>query len=153
MSETAETAPKAPRFEVHKLYLKNTSLEAPNSPALFQEQWTPEINIQLANMAEAISDGVYEVALRVTVTAKAGEKTAFLVEVEHAGVFTITDMEPAQLGHMHGAFCPTILFPYIRETIDSLLVKAGFSPLQLAPINFDMLYAQRLEQTKVEGNA
>lgn len=153
-NETVAQENKGPRFEVHKLYLKNASVEAPNSPQVFSEQWTPEIAVQLANLNTPLNEeGLFDVALRVTATAKAGEKVVFLIEVEYAGIFTIAGFDADQTGHMQGAFCPNMLFPYARETLDSLLVKAGFAPITLAPVNFDALYAQRLEQMKTEGTA
>ena len=153
--ETAAQENTGPRFEIHKIYLKNASLEAPNSPQVFNEQWTPEVTVQLANLSTPLNseEGLLDVVLRVTVTSKFGDKVIYLVEVEYAGIFTITGFEADQLGHMQGAFCPNMLFPYARETLDSLLMKGGFSPVTLAPINFDALYAQRLEQMRAEGSA
>lgn len=149
-------------FEILKIFIKNVSFEAPNSPDIFREEWKPEISVQLANLSNQLNEtGLTEVCLRITVTAKMGDKTAFLVEVEQSGIFNTVGFSEEQLGHMHGAFCPNILFPYARETIDSLLIKAGFPAVQLAPVNFDALYMQRLEQIQEdksqadnkEGNA
>lgn len=138
-------------FDILKIFSKNISLETPNSPAIFGEEWKPEISVQLANLANPLNnEGLAEICLRITVTAKIGDKTAFLCEVEQAGVFNVKGFNQDQLGHMQGAFCPNILFPYAREAIDALLVKAGFPPVQLAPVNFDALYAQRLAEISSE---
>ncbi|KZS23377.1 protein-export chaperone SecB [Wohlfahrtiimonas chitiniclastica] len=155
MSENAANAAanEGPIFNVHKLYNKNISVEVPNAPACFKNETAPEISVQLANLATQIDDGLTEVALRLTVTAKVGDDVLYLVEIEQAGVFTIEGFSDEQRSHMEGAFCPNILFPYARETLDSMVLKAGFPPLTLAPVNFDLLYAQRLEQMQAEGNA
>lgn len=153
MAENAAANETGPVFNIHKLYNKNISVEVPNAPACFQNENTPEISVQLANLANHLEDGFTEISLRLTVTAKVGDDVLYLVEIEQAGIFTIQDFSDEQRGHMEGAFCPNILFPYARETLDAMIVKAGFPPLTLAPVNFDMLYAQRLEQMEAEGNA
>ncbi len=152
MSENT-AAEAGPVFNIHKLYNKNISVEVPNAPACFRNETAPEISVQLANIAAQVEEGVTEVALRLTVTAKVGEEVLYLVEIEQAGIFTIEGFNDEQRGHMEGAFCPNILFPYARETLDAMILKAGFPPLTLAPVNFDLLYAQRLEQMQTEGNA
>lgn len=154
MSEAANsTENNSPVFDIHRIYVKNVSVESPSTPGIFRENHQPEISIQLSNLTNKMEDDLKEICLRITVTAKVGEETMFLVEVEQAGVFTMKGFSEEQEGHMEGAYCPTILFPYARETIDTLIIKAGFPPIMLAPVNFDMLYAQRLEQMKAEGNA
>ncbi len=153
MSEN-QNANNGPVFSVHKLYNKNISVEVPNAPECYKEiESAPEISVQLANVANKMDDGFTEIVLRVTVTAKYGEEVLYLVEIEQAGIFTIEGFSDEQRGHMEGAYCPTILFPYVRESLDNLIIKAGFPPLTIAPVNFDMLYAQRLEQMEAEGNA
>ncbi len=143
-----------PRFDVHKVYLKDISLETPNSPQIFNQEWKPEFNIQLANQTVSLNDeGLFDVGLRLTVTAKLGDKTAFLVEIEQAGLFSISGLEEGQIARLQGTLCPNILFPYAREALDNILQKAGFPPMALAHVNFDMLYEQRLAQMQTEGNA
>lgn len=146
MSEEA----KQQRFQIQRIYVKDISLETPNSPQIFQSQqnWKPEVNLQLQTNTQRLSDTQHEVVLTLTVTAKQGDNTAFLIEMQQAAVFAIENFSDQQLGPMLGAYCPNVLFPYARETIDSLLLKAGFPPLALAPVNFEALYAQRAQQAR-----
>lgn len=130
-------------FAIVRIYLKDVSLEAPNSPGVFAEDFKPEISLQLNTSVNNIEENLYEVGLNITVTAKQGEKTGFLVEVQQAGLFSLKGFDQAQKGTMLGAYCPNILFPYAREEISSLVTKGGFPPLLLAPINFDMMYAEK----------
>lgn len=138
------------QFHIQKLYVKDASLETPNSPAIFREQWQPDVSVQLGNSAKQLAENVHEVVTTVTVTAKVGDKTAYLVEVHQAGIFTIAGFAEGELGPMVGSYCPTILFPFAREAITDLVVKAGFPPLFLAPINFDAIYAQQQQQLRTE---
>ena len=132
--------------------LKDVSLETPNSPAIFKQKWKPEIDLQLNTAVNPLESDIYEVVLTVTVTAKQGETTGFLVEIQQAGVFTIRGFNEEQTGSMLGAYCPNILYPYAREAVSDLVVKGGFSQLLLTPINFDTLYAQQmLEQGSAQG--
>jgi preprotein translocase subunit SecB len=142
------------QFVIQKIYLKDASLEVPGAPQIFTEKWEPNVNLDLSSQARAVNDdGVHEVVLSVTVTVKVGDKTAYLVEVETAGVYTIKGFDQNTLQGMVGSFCPNILFPYARETVSDLVTKAGFPQLVLAPVNFDALYAQHVEQTKVEAES
>ena len=133
-------------FGIQKIYCKDMSFETPNSPDIFREQWQPEINLQLGNEAIVLDEGIHEVTLSITVTAKLGDKTAFLVEIKQAGIFNISGYEDAELGPMVGAFCPNILFPYAREAISDLVARGGFPQLLLAPVNFDALYQQHMQE-------
>lgn len=134
-------------FVIQKVYLKDMSFEAPNSPAVFQGEWSPEANIEINTNATKLSDNNHEVDLTLTVTAKSKEDNAFLVEIKQTGIFTINGVDDQnQLGHLLGAYCPSVLFPYAREAISSLVLRGGFPELTLAPINFDMLYMQSLQQ-------
>ena len=141
------------QFQIQKIYIKDVSLETPNSPQIFQQEWKPDINIQLGNTAKKLGDAVHEVVISVTVTAKQGETTAYLVEVQQAGIFTITGFSDEELGPMVGSYCPTLLFPYVREVISDLITKAGFPPMLLAPVNFDMIYAQHQQQLQEQNQA
>jgi len=141
------------QFQIQKIYLKDVSLETPNTPDIFRDNWQPDVNVQLGNNARALAEGVHEVVTTVTVTAKLGDKTAYLVEVQQAGIFTIAGFEQRELGAMVGSYCPTILFPFAREAIADLISKAGFPPLLLAPVNFDAIYAQHQQQGQQPATA
>lgn len=134
-------------FDIQKIYLKDVSLETPNSPGIFTEQqWQPQSEVRLETGATPLAQDLFEVVLTVTVTSKLGERTAYLAEVQQAGIFTLRGFDDSQMGHMLHAFCPNILFPFAREEIASLVGKSGFPLLLLNPINFDGLYLQRLQQ-------
>ncbi len=135
------------QFAIQKIYLKDVSFESPNSPQAFTEgDWQPKINVQINSSNSVIAQDTYEVVLDITVTADQNEKTAFLAEVKQAGIFTIAGFPEENLGGMVGAFCPESLFPYAREAISELISKGGFPPLYLAPVNFNALYTQQLQQ-------
>ena len=137
------------QFAIQKIYLKDVSFESPNAPEVFQDaEWKPEINVQLNTEGKTIAEGVHEVTLTVTVTAKKADKTAFLVEVKQSGVFQLTGFEQEQLSGMLGAYCPEVLFPFAREAIADLVAKGGFPQLLLSPVNFNALYMQHQEQQK-----
>ena len=135
-----------PQFALQRIYVKDLSFESPNSPLVFQEQWKPQVNLDLNTSHNKVSDNQYEVVLSLTVTAKVGEKVAYIVEIQQGGVFLVQGIEGQQLGQMLGAYCPTILFPYARETIDNVVNKGSYPALMLAPVNFDALFAQALAQ-------
>ncbi len=152
MSEADEkkgqTASAEKQFAIQKIYVRDISFETPNSPHVFQEKWEPETNMQLGNKAVVLADGVHEVTLSVTVTAKIGEKTAYLAEVQQAGIFNIAGYGQDELSAMVGSYCPNILFPFARETISDLVTRGGFPQLLLSPVNFDALYAEYAQQQK-----
>ena len=141
------------QFDIQKVYIKDVSLETPNSPAIFTEQWQPQSEVRLETGATPLAQELFEVVLTVTVTSKLGERTAYLAEVQQAGLFTLKGFDDAQMGHMLHAFCPNILFPFAREELASLIGKGGFPPLLLNPINFDGLYMQRLQQQQTAAGA
>lgn len=138
------------QFIIERIYLKDASFESPNSPSIFTEDWEPDTNLQLNTEVAPIGENHYEVVLLITVTVKSNENTAFLVEIAQAGVFKITGYESDQLNHLLASYCPSNLYPYAREAIASLISKGSFPEMHLSPINFDALYAQRLED---EANA
>lgn len=143
----AEQNQNAGQFAIQKIYVKDLSFETPNSPAVFTEtNWAPEVNVQLNSRAAPMADEMHEVVLSVTITAKLGDKTAYLVEVQQAGIFRTEGFEQQQLNHLLGSFCPNILFPYAREAISDMVTRGGFPQMLLAPVNFDALYAQHLQQ-------
>lgn len=140
-----------PQFALQRIYVKDVSFESPNSPTVFQEQWKPQVNLDLNTSHSKISDNQYEVVLSLTVTAKVAEKVAYIVEIQQAGVFMVSGVEGAQLGQMLGAYCPQVLFPYAREAIDGVVNKGSFPALMLAPVNFDAIYAQALKRKQEEA--
>lgn len=150
MSEAAQQQEPQQNFTIQRIYLKDLSFEAPSSPTMFQKDWNPNVNLDLDTQSRELGEGVYEVVLRLTVTVTNAEETAFLCEVQQAGIFTAEKMEAGQLAHCLGAFCPNILFPYARETISSLVVKGTFPQLNLAPVNFDALFMNYLQQQAEE---
>lgn len=135
-------------FEIQRIYLKDVSFESPQSPAMFKEKWEPTSNLQVGTQHREISENVYEVVLNLTTTVTINEKTAFLIEVEQAGIFTLSGFEDGALGHVLGSYCPNTLFPFAREAISDLTTKGGFPPLLLAPVNFDAIYAQRQQESQ-----
>lgn len=136
------------QFIIQRIYTKDVSFESPNSPDIFAQDWKPDTNLQLNTNVNPLDDNNYEVELIITVTVKSNDKTAFLVEVNQAGVFYISGYDKDYKSHLLASYCPTSLFPYSREAIASLVSKGGFPELHLSPINFDALYAQRLEEQK-----
>ena len=135
------------RFEIQRIYTKDLSFESPNTPDVFlQENWQPEIAIDLNIADTKLENETYEVVLTVTATAKAKDATAFLAEVKQAGIFAISGFSEEQVKHMLGAFCPNVLFPYAREAISDIVTRGSFPQLLLAPINFDALYQQQMQE-------
>lgn len=135
-----------PVFTFEKVYVKDLSLEIPHAPGIFTERHQPEMQVQLHSQAQAMDAGYYEVTVTVTVTAKGGEKTLFLVEAGQAGIFQIRNVPEADMDPVLSVACPNIIFPYLRETISDVVTRAGFPPVLLAPVNFEVLYQQRLAQ-------
>ena len=146
MSEAA--APQQSLFSIEKLYVKDLSLEVPHAPAIFLERENPQIDLQLHSQASTIEEGVFEVTITVTVTAKLTEKdkVMFLIEAKQAGIFRIQNLPLEELGPVLGVVCPNILYPYLREVVSDVAVRAGFAPVLLNPINFDVLYQQQKQQ-------
>lgn len=135
-----------PVFGIEKLYVKDISVEVPNAPEIFLEREAPQVEIQLNSAGRGLGDGAFEVLLTVTVTAKLGEKTVFLVEVGQAGIFRILNVPNEQIEPLIAVACPNILFPYARETVSDAVTRAGFSPVVLQPVNFEAMYMQRLQE-------
>lgn len=144
----------APSFAIEKLYVKDMSLEVPNAPEIFLESESPEIGLQLQTAVTALGEDAFEVTLTTTVTAKLGEeKTVFLVEVAQAGIFRVRNVPEDNLPPLLSIACPNILFPYAREVVSDVVSRAGFAPVVLQPVNFEALYAARLEQAAAEAAA
>lgn len=144
----APTGTDSPNFEIQRIYVKDLSYEAPNTPHTFVEDWKPEVQLNLETKSTRIQDNVHEVVLSVTATVSSGKKSAFLIEIQQAGIFMVTGFPNDQLRQMLGSFCPNILFPYAREVISDVVVRGGFPQLILAPVNFDALYAQHMQEQK-----
>lgn len=140
-----------PLFAIEKIYLKDLSLEIPGAPQVFAEREAPKIDINLHNETREVDAGLYEVVLTATVTAKlANDKTAFLVEVAQAGVFQIRNIPPQELEPVLSIACGNILFPYLRESVSSVVSRGGFPPFFLNHLNFEAIYQQRLQQQQQE---
>ena len=144
--------PEGPQFALQRIYLKDSSFESPGSPGVFQGQWTPKINFDIKSKHEKLQDDFFEVILVLTVEAQVDEKVAFIVEVHQAGLFAAKGFDANQLENMLATVCPTILFPYAREAIDSLVLKGSYPALALAPINFDAIYAQQKQAQAAEAS-
>lgn len=133
------------QFAIQKIYVKDLSFETPNSPQVFLEKWEPVISLQMSNAATVMRENLHEVVLSLTVTAKIKDKTAYLVEVQQAGIFNIEGYDAVQLAAVVGSYCPQVLYPYAREAVSDLVTRGGFLQLLLDPVNFDALYRQHLE--------
>ena len=140
-----------PVFGIEKLYVKDLSIEVPNAPEIFLEREQPQVEIQLNTGGRSVGENVYEVVLTVTVTAKMGEKTVFMVEVGQAGIFRIQNVPEDQIEPLVAVACPNILFPYAREAVSDAVSRAGFQPIVLQPVNFEGMYMQRLQQAEQAG--
>jgi preprotein translocase subunit SecB len=150
-AEAAGTEQAQPGFAIEKLYVKDASIEVPNAPQIFTNRTAPQISVELGNSATRLDEGVFEVSIKVTVTSKIEETTAFLVEVTQTGIFGIRGIPDENLEMVLAITCPNILFPYAREAVSDMVTRAGFMPVLLNPINFEALYAQqKMEQNPSE---
>ncbi len=140
------------QFALQRIYTKDLSFESPKSPTIFQKQWQPEVKLDLNTSNNPLEEGLFEVVLSLTITVDNGpedeRETAFVVEVQQAGVFMAKGLQEDELHRTLGAFCPNILFPYAREAVDNLVLRGSFPPIMLAPVNFDALYLQAREQAE-----
>ncbi|MGB1581391.1 MAG: protein-export chaperone SecB [Nevskiales bacterium] len=150
MTEEAQAGGK--QVAIQKIYVKDASVEVPNAPSIFTSEWKPQMDVQLNTGVQDLSDEAHEVVLTVTVTAKLDEQTAYLVEVKQAGVFLVRGFEDeAERRAILGAYCPNTMFPFVRETVADMVVRAGFPHFLLQPVNFDALYQQHLQQRQNKG--
>ena len=149
----SEQEAQQPVFNIEKIYVKDLSLEVPNAPQIFMERTAPQIDVQLHTQSGPVSEGVYHSVLTVTVTAKINDKTMFLVEAAHAGIFQIRNIPQEELDPILGIACPNILFPYVREVISDATSRAGFPPVMLNPMNFEVLYQQQQAQKQQQAAA
>ena len=151
MSSEEKPTEAVAQMHIQRLYVKNVSFEAPNSPEVFQVQnWQPKIEVQLHTNSKPLTDGLYEAVVTVTVTAKLDDKVAYLVEVEQAGIFSVVNFPADQVHYLLGAYCPGILFPYARQVVAEAIMNGGFPALHLAPMNFEALYAQQMQQQQAD---
>jgi len=140
-----------PVFQIQRMYLKDMSLEQPNSPAILLEQQQPSVDIQLGVGAETIADGIYEVTVTATVHAKHGDKTVFIVETKQAGIFEIRNVPQEQMDNVMRVVCPQIIYPYARSNVADVVTRAGFPPVHLAEINFQAMYEQQQAAAAAQG--
>lgn len=145
-NNVAQEQTQQPGFSIEKIYVKDVSLEIPHAPQIFTDRTQPQVSIELSNLAQQVEENVFEVAIKVTVTSKIADKTVFLVEVTQAGIFQVRNVPAENIEMIVGITCPNILFPYLRETVSDLVVRAGFQPVLLNPINFEALFAQQKQQ-------
>jgi preprotein translocase subunit SecB len=145
------TEAAGPAFTVEKIYVKDVSFESPGAPAIFGENVQPELQLNLNQRVQRLNENAFEVVLAVTLTCKAGDKTAYVAEVQQAGVFGLIGLEPQAVDALLGTQCPSILFPYVRQMLSDLIQAGGFPPFFLQPINFDGLYAETLRQRAGQG--
>ena len=141
----------APAFTVEKIYVKDVSFEVPGAPAIYSENVQPELQLNLNQRVQRLGENAFEVVLAVTLTCKAGEKVAYVAEVQQAGVFGLVGLEPQAVDGLLGTQCPNILFPYVRQLLSDLIQAGGFPPFFLQPINFDGLYAETLRQRAAQA--
>ncbi|QDO99994.1 protein-export chaperone SecB [Thalassotalea sp. PS06] len=144
---------QAPAFAIQRVYTKDVSFETPSSPAIFQKEWKPEVKLDLDTRSNKLAEDTYEVVLAITVTATLDDQVAFLAEVQQAGIFTVGNMPEPQLAHTLGSFCPNTLFPYAREVVSSLVARGTFPQLNLAPVNFDALFASYVQKRAADMKA
>lgn len=151
--QTEQQTEQQPVFGIEKLYVKDLSIEVPHAPEIFLEQEQPQVAIELNTSGRGVDEGIFEVVLTVTVTAKLAEKTVFLVEVGQAGVFRISGVPEEQLEPLVAIACPNVLFPYAREAISEAVTRAGFQPIVLQPVNFEAMYMQRMQEQQAAAGA
>jgi preprotein translocase subunit SecB len=144
-------ADQDPTFQIQRIYLKEASLEQPNSPAILLEQEQPSVDIQLGVEANPVAEGVYEICVTATVQTKIKDKTVFLVEAKQAGIFEIRNLPDDQLGPIMGIACPQIVYPYLRGNVADIIQRGGFPPVHLSEINFQAMYEQ--QQAQAAGDA
>ena len=142
-----------PAFTVEKIYVKDVSFEVPGAPAIFTENVQPELQLNLNQRVQRLGENAFEVVLGVTLTCKAGDKTAYVAEVQQAGIFGLMGLEAQAVDVLLGTQCPNILFPYVRQLVSDLVLAGGFPPFFLQPINFEALYAESLRQRAAQGDA
>jgi preprotein translocase subunit SecB len=147
----SEPQQNQPSFQIEKVYVKDLSLELPNAPQVFLQPGQPQLEVQIHTASGQVAEGYFESSVSATVTAKDGERTLFLAEAVQAGIFSVRNVSSQDLDPLLGIACPTILFPYLRETISDLITRGGFPPVLLSPVSFEALYMQRQQQGQAQG--
>lgn len=137
------------QFAIQKLYIKDVSFESPNTPTVFTQEWDPDVDLTLTTHTAKAPQDLYEVSITVTVTVKNEGEVAYLTEATQVGVFGVKGFPKEEIGPLLGSFCPSVVFPYLREVISDLVIKGGFPPLLLSPVNFDALYAQHTQKNDI----
>ncbi|OCG40289.1 protein-export chaperone SecB [Gilliamella sp. Bif1-4] len=153
MTEQNNTQQPETQFAIQRIYTKDVSFETNNVPEIFTKQWQPELNLELNSSSQVLSENVYEVALRVTVTVKQQNEVVYICEVTQAGIFSLVGFDEGQIQHCVGAYCPNILFPYAREVISSLVNKGTFPQVNLEPVNFEALFINYIQQQQAEAES
>ncbi|MFM7274097.1 MAG: protein-export chaperone SecB, partial [Gammaproteobacteria bacterium] len=148
-----QTQQATQQFALQRIYVKDVSFETPGGIEVFRQAWKPRVNLEMNTRQNKLDDQNFEVVLTLSVTASQEDKTAFIVEIQQAGIFYVAGLEEQQLRQVLATVCPTILFPYAREAIDSLVVRGSYPPLMLAPVNFDALYVQAMRQQQEKAQA
>jgi preprotein translocase subunit SecB len=141
-----------PVFNIQRMYLKDLSLEQPNSPQILLDQQQPQVDIQLGVGAENVADGIFEVTVTATVTTKVKDKVLFLVEAKQAGIFEIRDIPQDQMQGIVSIVCPQMIYPYLRAIVSDICTRAGFPPIMLTEVNFQAMYQAQMEQQAAQGN-
>ena len=139
---------QAPVFQIQRIYLKEASLEQPNSPQILLEQTQPQVDINLGVGAEVVAEGVFEVTVTATVTTKIGERTLFLVEAKQAGIFEIRNIPDDQMQGIVGIVCPQMIYPYLRAIVSDICTRAGFPPILLTEVNFQAMFESQQQQAQ-----
>lgn len=147
---SAENVQEERHFAIQKVYIRNVSFESPNTPELFLGEFQPQLNVDLNVESATLEENTFHVVVRVTATTKVEDKTAFLCEVEQAGIFSISGFNEQEMHYILAAQCPNALFPYAREAVSDLVAKGGFPQLLLEPVNFDVMYANQLQQQQAQ---
>jgi preprotein translocase subunit SecB len=147
-----ENAAAQMQFNLQKIYVKDASFEAPNAPAVFQEEGQPQLQLNLAQKVTTLAENVFEVVLTVTLTCTLNGKNAYLAEVAQAGIFGATGFDQRNLEAILATYCPNVLYPYARQAVSDLVVNGGFPPYYLQPINFEQLYAEQLRRRSEAGS-
>ncbi|PCI23259.1 MAG: protein-export chaperone SecB [Piscirickettsiaceae bacterium] len=145
MADKDPLTPPKKQFAIQKLYIKDISFESPNAPIVFTEKWEPHVDLNLTTQTNKAPQNLYETSITVTVTVKNDDKTAYLVEATQVGIFGVDGFSDQEMGPLLGSFCPSVLFPYLREVISDIVTKGGFPQMLLNPVNFDALYTQQMQ--------
>lgn len=141
----AEQADNFAEMHIQRIYVKDLSFESPSTPTIFREKWEPKAEFEMHTTSNQLDQQNHEVILRVVVTTRVAEKVAYIVEVQQAGIFSLTNFPEAQAKKMLGSYCPSVLFPYLRQSVAEAVMHGGFPQMNLAPVNFDVLYEQHAQ--------